>query len=83
MEQTAIQNLIMELEQFAKFPMVEKATIEAAIAFAKLRLRIEKEQMIDTFTEGYNAGWCMAKEHADEDQIYDAEEYYAKTYESL
>ena len=37
MKQSAVQNLIKELEQFAKFPMVDKATIQAAIDFAKLR----------------------------------------------
>ena len=47
MKQTAVNNLIIELEQFAKFPMVDKATIEAAIDFAKLRLEMEKEQIID------------------------------------
>ena len=47
MKQTAVNNLIIELEQFAKFPMVDKATIEAAIDFAKLRLEMEKQQIIE------------------------------------
>ena len=52
MKQSAIQNLIKELEQFAKFPMVDKATIEAAIDFAKLRIETEKEQIVDAYYAG-------------------------------
>jgi len=52
MKQSAIQNLIKELEQFSRFPMVEKATIEAAIEFAKLRIETEKEQIIEAYFAG-------------------------------
>jgi hypothetical protein len=45
----SVQNLIKELEQFAKFTMVDKATIEAAIDFAKLRIETEKEQLIEAY----------------------------------
>ena len=51
-KQTAVENLIMELEQFAKFPMVDKPTIEAAIEFAKLKLAMEKEQIENAFMVG-------------------------------
>jgi hypothetical protein len=52
MKQSAIQNLIKELEQFATFPMVDKATIEAAIDFAKLRIDMEKEQIVEAYYAG-------------------------------
>ena len=52
MKQSAVQNLIKELEQFAKFPMVDKATIQAAIDFAKLRIETEKEQLIEAYYAG-------------------------------
>jgi hypothetical protein len=44
---TAIQDLIDELKQFKKFPMVDEATIQAAIEFAELRLELNKQQIID------------------------------------
>lgn len=44
---TAIQDLIDELKQFQNFPTVDKATIQAAIAFAELRLELNKKQIID------------------------------------
>jgi len=77
MNHSAIQNLINELKQFAKFPMVDQPTIEAAIDFAQLRIEMEKEQIIDAFQSGYDAGWCMAKESSDDDDmIYNADQYY-------
>jgi hypothetical protein len=51
-EQTPVEALIKDLEQFAKFPMVNKATIEAAIDFAKLRLPEERK----VIEEAYNLG---------------------------
>jgi hypothetical protein len=42
-KQTAIQNLIEELKQFKKFPMVDQPTIQAAIDFAELRLEEERD----------------------------------------
>ena len=44
---TAIQDLIDELKQFKKFPMVDVPTIEAAIGFAEFRLELNKQQIID------------------------------------
>jgi hypothetical protein len=71
-KQTAVENLIMELEQFAKFPMVDKSTIEAAIEFAKLRLAMEKENSEISFFAGYNyEGAFPVDEH---------EDYYNKTF---
>jgi|LakMenEpi03Aug12_release.lakeMendotaPanAssembly.Ray.scaffolds.fasta_scaffold5102528_2 hypothetical protein len=45
MNHSPIQNLINELKQFAKFPMVDQPTIEAAIDFAQLRIEMEKEEL--------------------------------------
>ena len=56
MENTALQDLINELEQFKKFPMVDQATITAAIDFAKLRLEKEREQIIEAFNEASSDG---------------------------
>lgn len=68
-KQTAVEDLIKELEQFAKFPMVDKPTIEAAIEFTKLKLPIEKQQIIDAHLSGFtNKGQ------------FTSEEYYTKTY---
>jgi hypothetical protein len=72
MKQTAIQNLVMELEQFAKFPMVDRATIEAAIDFAKIRLETEKDQIIDAHDNGYIDGGNK--------KDITAEKYYQETY---
>lgn len=47
MAKTAIQELIYELKQFAKFPLLDKATVEAAIDFAKIAQEKEKQQLID------------------------------------
>ena len=57
----------MELEQFAKFPMVDKSTIEATIEFAKLKLAMEKEQIIDAFEQGHTA-------------VITSEQYYNQTF---
>ena len=45
---------------------------------------MEKEQIIDDFESGYDAGWCMVNEYTDEDApiAYDAEQYYKERYES-
>ena len=47
-KQTALQELIKELKQFKKFPMVDQPTIDAAIEFAELKLEMEKQQIIET-----------------------------------
>ena len=44
---TPVQGLIRELEQFAKFPLVDRPTVEASIDFAKVWMGTEKEKMID------------------------------------
>lgn len=75
MKQTAVNNLIIELEQFAKFPMVDKATIEAAIDFAKLRLEMEKEQIIDAANLSIKDRWYVATKYSN-----CGEQYYSKTY---
>ena len=74
-KQTAVQNLIIELEQFAKFPMVDKPTIEAAIEFAKLRLELEKKQMIDAVLDDVADNENMKKKFVDR-----FEQYYNETY---
>ena len=76
MKQTAVQELISDLKNFAKFPMVDQPTLEAAIEFAELALLKEKEQHKDTWFDsriemkGYS---YMGKE-----VMFD--EYYSKTY---
>jgi len=54
-QQTAVQNLINELKQFKKFPMVDQPTIEAAIEFAELRLEMEREQAFQFFKAGQDS----------------------------
>ena len=76
MKQSALQNLIKELEQFAKFPMVDKATIEAAIDFAKLRIETEKEQII----EAYYAGTAQFDNAAPIVNPKTPQDYYAETF---
>lgn len=79
MKQSAVQNLIKELEQFAKFPMVDKATIEAAIDFAKLRIETEKEQLI----EAYYAGTAQFDNAAPIVNPKTPKDYYTETYEGV
>jgi hypothetical protein len=47
--------------------------------------QMEKEQIIDSFNNGYDAGWAMSNEYCiieedEEEMIYNCEEYYNKTY---
>ena len=74
-QQTAMQNLINELRQFKKFPMVDQPTIDAAIEFAELRLEMEKEQITDAFVECWKANVPDGIECK-----LDAEQYYNETY---
>ena len=74
-QQTALQNLIDELKQFKKFPLVNQATIEAAIEFAELRLSMEKEQIIDSFN------YSLHMKYGSESQINTGEQYYNETYQ--
>ena len=53
---TAIQDLINELKQFRKFPFVDVPTIDAAISFAKLRLEMNKDQIIKAYDEDLYGG---------------------------
>lgn len=55
-KQTALQNLIQELNQFKKFPMVDQPTIDAAIEFAELRLKQEEDQIEGAWTDGRMLG---------------------------
>ena len=49
---TALQDLIHELQQFKKFPMVDQPTINAAIKFAELRLEPERLQLENAYKQG-------------------------------
>jgi hypothetical protein len=79
MKQSAIQNLIKELEQFSKFPMVDKATIEAAIDFAKLRIETEREQIV----EAYYAGTAQFDNASPIVSPKTPQDYYVETYGGL
>lgn len=70
-KQTAIQNLISELERIAKLPMIDKPTIELAIEFAKLRIEMEKQQIEDAWYAGDEDG-----------AIHEFEQYYTETFKS-
>jgi len=50
--ETTMQNLIKELKQFKKFPMVDQPTIDAAIGFAENRLDYEKRQLFNFWQGG-------------------------------
>jgi hypothetical protein len=76
MKQSAVEWLASEIKNHIKMPSKH---FDEILEQAKA---MQKEQHIDTFEEGYNAGWCMAKEYADEPQIYDAEEYYNETFKT-
>ena len=49
---TALQELISELHQFKKFPMVDQPTIDAAIEFAELKLEPERLQLENAYKQG-------------------------------
>ena len=74
---TAIQELIKELEKFKSFPMVDKSTIEAAIDFAKLRLDDEKKQIEEAWWNGHDTRGECGFVHVPETI---AEEYYLLTF---
>ena len=69
---TALQELIKELEKFKKFPMVDQPTITAAIDFAKLRLEKEKEQIMNAFVAG--------DERGTKEIPFNCEQYYSQMY---
>lgn len=72
---TAVKELIKQLENFKKFPMVDKPTIEAAIDFAKLAIEPEKQQIIDAVVYGQNNhSVSIAKDNEA------AQNYYTKTF---
>lgn len=77
-QQTAVQNLINELKQFKKFPMVDQPTIDAAIGFAELRLEMEKEQIINAYKR--EACYMKYAGCTDEQINKSAEKYYNETY---
>ena len=73
--QTVLQKVISDLENFKSFPMVDKPTIEAAIEFAKLRLEEEKQMIMDANIVG------MEFIAVDTNKLQeDAEHYYSETY---
>ena len=74
-QQTTLQNLIDELKEFKKFPLVDQATIEAVIEFAELRLPMEKEQIINAFGVG-----CQVESTRLIGYHGMAEQYYNETY---
>lgn len=74
MKETTLQNLIQELKNFSNFPMVDKATIQAAIDFAELRISDEKKQIIDA----YLAGTSQFANDARIDYPKTPEEYYSE-----
>jgi len=78
-QQTAVQDLIQELKQFKKFPMVDQPTIEAAIEFAELRLEKEKEQILAAYEQGVTDEYGDSLDFSDDTQ---AEDYYNQTYET-
>lgn len=71
-KQTAIQGLISELEQFANLPMIDKPTIELAIKFAKLRISMEKQQIIQAFYDSMGTNF--------DPNMGRAEQYYNETF---
>lgn len=79
-QQTALQNLIKELKQFAKFPMVDQPTIEAAIEFAELRLSKEKEQIESAWDRGQYIGHTFPQRVIEPGYEYNSEEYYNQVY---
>ena len=83
-EKTAIQNLIDELKQFKKFPMVDQPTIDAAIEFAELRIKMQEEQIKMAYNMGYKDGEIdsLDTRNGDVQFFEDAEQYYRQTYET-
>jgi Zn/Cd-binding protein ZinT len=81
-EKTAIQNLIDELKQFKKFPMVDQPTIDAAIEFAELRIKMQEEQIKMAYNKGYQDGEIDSLDAKDGDVQFfeDADQYYRQTY---
>jgi hypothetical protein len=78
--QTAIQELINELKQFAKFPMVDQPTIEAAIEFAELRLSKEKEQIESAWDRGQYIAETFPQRVVEPGYENNSEEYYNQVY---
>lgn len=76
-QQTAVQDLIQELKQFKKFPMVDQPTIEAAIEFAELRLEKEKEQIIKAYQQATTDEYGDSLDFSNDTQ---AEDYYNEAY---
>ncbi len=83
-QKTAIQNLIDELKQFKKFPMVDQPTIDAAIEFAELRIKMQEEQIKMAYNKGYLDGEIDSLDAKDGDVQFfeDADQYYRQTYET-
>jgi hypothetical protein len=62
---TVLQDLINELNQFKKFPMVDQPTIDGAISFAEIRIQAEKQQIIDAIVQASSHCKRMSSEEAE------------------
>ena len=75
-QKTALQDLIAYLVYFKnKYPLVDQATIDAAIKFSELRLEMEKDQIKKAWNDHKNNKWGFKY------TIVNGEDYYKKTYE--
>jgi hypothetical protein len=79
-QQTALQDLIRELKQFAKFPGVDGPTIQAAIEFAELRLSTEKEQIESAWDRGQYIAETFPQRVTEPGYESNSEEYFNETY---
>jgi hypothetical protein len=80
MEQTAVECLKSELDFLERY--MNKEDIDNLFKRVKA---MEKEQIMDSFNNGYSAGWAMSDEYCiieedEEEMIYNCEEYYNKKY---
>ena len=62
---TVLQELIEELKEFKKIPMVDQPTIDAAIGFAEFRIEKEKQQIIEVYSDGGEKGFNKFGENAE------------------
>ncbi len=64
--------------------MVDQPTIDAAIEFAELRIKMQEEQIKMAYNMGYKDGEIDSLDAKDGDVQFfeDAEQYYRQTYET-
>lgn len=79
-EKTAMQILLKDLENFKVFPFVDKATINAAIDFTKLRLADEKKNLIDFYVRGCEDTYGMYREDPNKPDSVHANNYYSSKF---